>query len=422
MRLTRAQRKSILLKARLQELLLDSNRKALTTRNLSFHKTKGNGSIFLSSDEKVAIDLGPMRPEYFKPCNRETHPTTSTYSKEFLIPANQIVQAAWPDEIAKELDNHRMKGLKPFLSHQTVSCHELGIFSFARIIGLDPGRVRYLIDYEFQSNRPGFNSLIVPAKAVDEFVSRYGGVYSLYRRDIFPKLEEEYFEGSSIVTKGAASIRYPIPHKRQRRHHAHRSDRERVRTKLVMPLYPKISGLEKLLVGKYDGFVAPTQDNSEYLLWAMEVRGFSEGQRDVNISGDFATLYTTKMQPVEQDPEIEYIYGAMLTQSQERSRFPILRQFVMMRHTEYSIRQYGEMGLKSDIYKGGHYALVDNASGRPFNEREILREQVGFIIDGKEFYTRNRKRIPLNRRDQYALEVLDSPEVRKFLVPEMLDS
>jgi hypothetical protein len=418
-RLTRTQRKAILLKARAQELIASLSPDQARAAGLEIG---ADNKIYLAQDYECYVDASPMKAAYLA-CEGDVAHNTRHWTR-FLDPGNRFVAGYWHENLKAELGGaEKYANDADEALEQPLTCEAVGVFGFARIIELDPARVRYLIDYEFQSHRPGFTSVVMRHDDADRFLARYGGLYHFYRQDAFPRLERECFESQSVITRGAVSVRYPIPHKRGKPHHEHRSDRERMRAKLVLPVYPHPGDRDRIKVAKYDGFVAPTRDSDDYLLWLMEIRGFSSGDTAYRLRSDFATLYSTRLFSKEADSHYEFLVGGMLTQSQDAQRFPVMRKFVMFRLVDYEVRFVDDESAtkrKSDVYRSGHFALVDRRTGEFFNERQVTREDVGFILDGKNRYSREHETSPLTARDAEALRLLQSPMAELFLNPEDL--
>jgi len=391
MRISRAYRKFYLLKARILQLKERGELKNYGIEAVSAIK-------YRTQSIEITFAPGP-RHDYGHLRTRKNDGTINDQGVNNSF--NAFASHVWGKKIEEYIQTTSPKNIDAILS-LPLNCNDLGVFSFAKIIGLNPLESRYVIDLNYQTHLPGFSSLIMEKATASEFIEEFGGLYYLYRSEKNDALLE-HFGTNDVISKAILSIRYPIPHRHTRKtKFVRRASRERIRAKMVFPLYPTPNH-SRLQIGKYDGFVSPTRDNPDYWQWLLELRP-SYPNSDSDITQDMLLMYSTK--PKHHALASTRISTAdMFSQSQSGSRSPALSPAVLLKLDNYMIREFLS-SEQEDSKLAGYFGLFNLATNEAENERHIMREKTGFIINGNTLITRDRKEAKPSDYDLAGIDLL----------------
>lgn len=345
MYLNRAQRKMMLLYARLLELCAP---------DASVH----GGKVVKSADgEQFCLETGTsLKPlvsvRDIREWRAERKPQSTTIGQ-----VDRAVTAVFPADSPRQ---HAVSDPDRVVD----------VFEFAQRIGISPARARYIIDYEYASKLPTYSAVTQGGGSAKELTLTHGGLYSLYRHDNNLATRKN---GSprGIITRSTLSIRYPVPYKP---HDADIKGDKRVRCKLNVPGY----GNHGAAPFKYDGYVASNRGSwSQFLFQGRPGAGRNPDSEDLIL------MYTEPFGE-RSDPSIP-LRGVALTQNQSDSMNPSISTVVLVREPGYRIEvvpvPHPIRPKKNEYlpeYFSSYYALLD-AQGKEVDEQDFMRGRLGIL-------------------------------------------
>lgn len=242
---------------------------------------------------------------------------------------------------------------------------QLDVFSFAVRLGFTASRARYIIDYEYASQLPTYSAVTQSSARAREFCLKHGGLYSLYRHEN-NNVTRWNNEPHGVVTRSTLSIRYPVPYK------AHEADGQgdsRVRCKLNVPGY----GKRAPAVYKYDGYVASNRHWSQFLL-----QGRPGMERNPD-SEDLILMYMERF--TDADDPTRPRRGVILTQNQDDELNPMVSTVVLIREPGYRVDTFDipeppRPKKKENLaaYYSSYFA-IKNTDGVEVDEQEFMRSR-----------------------------------------------
>ncbi len=263
---------------------------------------------------------------------------------------------------------------------QPISNKEFGVFSFAKAIGFEMQRARYVLDYVYAEIFPTFSSFTLTPPSISEttqFMEKHGGLYSLYRIDLNETTKKISPHG--VILRAAISIRYPIPYKPLRTYSRASGTRKiqpyRIRCKWNAPIYhPQQEPSNKLQLFKYDGYVAPAMGN-KHLQWLLESRGYPGATGPNTQNRDVFLSYTSTDGLKVND--FRLFRGVVLTQNQGQGFHPTYSNIVLAKLPNFRIQtQVDPMDSSNTSLASAQnfYSLIDEATGHVFDERTHMRD------------------------------------------------
>lgn len=337
MHLGRAQRKIILFHARLQELLCTG----ATIQRGRVEKSGEGDPIFV-------LNCGPGNEvKLVKVKDIRKHCAT-------VKPWSKTLEAL--DPVVTTLFPRGWKHSAPVSDPKK----RIGVFTFARKIGFDRPRARYILDYEYARQLPTFSAVTMERSKANDFVSSFGGLYYLYRHDLNEQTNKRN-QPQGVLVRSTVSIRYPVPYAPKR---TDKGNITRVRCKINIPSYDGISAD----LHKYDGYVS--RGGRHWWNWLLQLRPKIDQRSDTE---DLVLMYTEagNSRREEDAPTM----GVMLTQNQEDKLAPTVSTIVLLRDSRYQV-DYRKLdrcppekrGPDFPEYLSNYYSLV------PKDERDFMRK------------------------------------------------
>ena len=339
MHLPRSQRKLILFLARLKELSASEK----VVDGLKYELTKGGNKCF----EIRHVD---GMDKHFEQIEHDTLVRSATKHQARKGTAERYdkeVRWAFP-----QWDQN----VKP------VSDPEIGVFTFAKGIGYEPSKARFILDTFHASNLPTFSSMTRTWKEGERFVLEQGGLYHVYRYDLNNVTSRRDDALLGLVTKSTLSVRYPVPYRPSQSDNNRESCR--VRCKLNLPGY----GPNSPEIYKYDGFVSPRGGWQQWL--------FQSRSRNDEIQNDVLLMYSRPLP--RKDGEPQNLEGMMLTQNQDRDLTPTCSKLLIVRNEDYRVTKTPlfSKSMKTDRSFG---YVEDFFELSPNDERDFMRNTHAII-------------------------------------------